>query len=169
MQLVRVIMACADASALSDVHSAAGLVGVACPVVSIEGRRVAGPAARGCGAATSEPEPTLNWNDRAFFVGLGVHRVEPAEQRRLEPGIAQANGFSQRRDSQPRRTFASAVRTTSAAPCPKPSAFTTATSGTAARAANSRVLNVTAARSTFNLADVLHRGNETAFMVMPKP
>ena len=52
-------MACVDASAVSDLHSAAGLVGVAGPDVRLQGRRVARPAARGRSAAPVEPEATV--------------------------------------------------------------------------------------------------------------
>jgi hypothetical protein len=70
----------AHPSALPDVRPDLQLAGPAQPLGSVQGRRAARPAARGCGAAPSPAEARLDWADRAVLAAL--IRVLPARFRR---------------------------------------------------------------------------------------
>ena len=74
------------------------------------------------------------------LVEVGVRRVEPAEHRRPQPASRRANASSRLVTPSHEAPCASAVRATSTAPWPNPSALTTAISAPGVRAAKSRVL-----------------------------
>ena len=99
---------------------------------------------RGTASRWSRPGTARSMPARDRRAEVGVQRVQPAQRRHAEPrpgaGRAPRRCWSRRAR---RRRWQRAVRATSAAPCPKPSALTTAISAPDVRSAKSRVLAAT--------------------------
>ena len=73
--------ACDHTDALPDVRPPGRVAGAACALVGVEGRRAAGAASGGRGAAEAKPEAPAGWADGAVLAALS--RLLPAALRRM--------------------------------------------------------------------------------------